>query len=60
MFGLDTGAGRRGVDRPEDKPRSREQQDAHPRDPAASDRSGAARQCGLLAHIFWAASEDRQ
>lgn len=44
LFGLDTGAGRRGVDRPKDKPRSREQQDAPPRDPAASDRSGAARQ----------------
>ena len=60
MFGLHTGVGSRGVDHPKDKPRSREQQDMLPRDPASSVCSGATRQCSLLVQIFWAARDDRQ
>lgn len=60
LFGLHTGVGNRGVDHPEDKPRSREQQDALPRDPARSVCSGGTRQCSLLVQMLWAAKDDRQ
>lgn len=60
LLGLHTGAGSSGGDPPEDKPRSREQQDALPRGPARPVRPGEATQCTLLVQMFWAASDDRQ
>jgi hypothetical protein len=60
LLGLHTGAESRGADHPEDRPRSREQQDALPRDPARSACSGVVGQCSLLVQMFWAASDDKQ
>lgn len=53
-------AGGRGVEQPEDRPRSREQQDTLPRDVAGPACSAAGRQHRGPVHIFWAASDERQ
>lgn len=60
LLGLPAGAGSRGVEHPEDRPRSNEQQDMLPRNPAGSACSAMAEHCTFPVQMFWAANDERQ
>lgn len=60
LLGLPAGAGSRGVEHPEDKPRSSEQQDVLPGGAARPACSARAGQGTFPVQMFWAASDERQ